>query len=204
MTEHQSEETRRNQILRAALELFTNRGYEETPMEQIADKAGLSKGAIYWYFDGKLAILLALTDEAVQASIDRLQELAHSKYSGPRALYLVHREMYDNSCPTPGQERLIGQLVHLSNRYPDIQSKLIEYQSAWDVAAAGLIEEGIRGGVFRQVNARALSQAIGAMYGGLRMRQEVEPEIDAVGCLEVATRLFFDALIIDPALKSSL
>jgi len=43
----------KDDILTAAVELFAAGGYHDTSMAKIADKAGISKGTLYWYFSGK-------------------------------------------------------------------------------------------------------------------------------------------------------
>jgi len=56
------EKTRRA-ILAAAVELFARRGYSGTKTEEIARKAGISKGLIYAHFDAKQDILFAILQE---------------------------------------------------------------------------------------------------------------------------------------------
>ncbi|MCP2520353.1 TetR/AcrR family transcriptional regulator [Candidatus Aminicenantes bacterium AC-335-K20] len=46
-------EARKQTILEAAIEIFSRKGYEKTNMEEIAEKAELSKGVIYYYFESK-------------------------------------------------------------------------------------------------------------------------------------------------------
>jgi AcrR family transcriptional regulator len=58
-----SEETR-ERILRAALEMFHDRGFESTTMREIAARAGVATGAAYYYFASKDAIVLAFYDQA--------------------------------------------------------------------------------------------------------------------------------------------
>ena len=48
-----SSEARRAQILEAALRCFSDKGYHETTMDDLAREAGLSKGSLYWYFPSK-------------------------------------------------------------------------------------------------------------------------------------------------------
>jgi AcrR family transcriptional regulator len=63
---------REEHILRAAVRCFARDGYRGTTMEQIAEEAGISKGAAYVYFPSKEAIFLALYDAwgcALQAEI---------------------------------------------------------------------------------------------------------------------------------------
>ncbi|RME16999.1 MAG: TetR/AcrR family transcriptional regulator, partial [Alphaproteobacteria bacterium] len=58
-------EHRRDELLDAALDLFGERGYAQTSVAAIARRAGLSKGAVYLYFDSKQAILEGLVKRAL-------------------------------------------------------------------------------------------------------------------------------------------
>src|SRR5262245_40820412 len=53
-------EARPEEILDAALAVFTDLGFARAKVEDVAARAGLSKGAVYLYFDSKTAILTAL------------------------------------------------------------------------------------------------------------------------------------------------
>jgi AcrR family transcriptional regulator len=55
-----SADERRKDILEAAVKLFGERGFNETPLEEVAAAAGIAKPTIYLYFDTKEHILLAL------------------------------------------------------------------------------------------------------------------------------------------------
>lgn len=46
-----------------ALRLFTEQGYEATSLRQIADEMGINKASLYYYFDGKEAIVQSLLDQ---------------------------------------------------------------------------------------------------------------------------------------------
>lgn len=66
-------EARRDAILEAALRLFGEGGFDGTSVEAIAREAGLSKGALYLYFESKLAILEELfRRRSLIADIERL------------------------------------------------------------------------------------------------------------------------------------
>ncbi len=58
-------EARPNEVLDAALTLFTEQGYSKTTVEQVARRAGLSKGAVYLYFPSKQAILEGLVTRTI-------------------------------------------------------------------------------------------------------------------------------------------
>jgi AcrR family transcriptional regulator len=58
---------RRRQLLGAAQEIFVAQGYHAAAMDEIAERAGVSKPVLYQHFPGKLELYLALLDESVDA-----------------------------------------------------------------------------------------------------------------------------------------
>ena len=54
---------RRAQLLEAAQEVFVGSGYHAAAMDEIADRAGVSKPVLYQHFPGKLDLYLALLDQ---------------------------------------------------------------------------------------------------------------------------------------------
>lgn len=66
----------RQQILQAALELFSTQGFEATSMSQIADAVGIRKASVYSHFESKQALLDALLQETLE-QYDR-----HSLFAG--------------------------------------------------------------------------------------------------------------------------
>lgn len=64
----------RSAILKAANELFLEKGYDAVSLEEIAGAAGVTRGAVHWHFRNKQGLLLAIRDEARLP----LQELADS------------------------------------------------------------------------------------------------------------------------------
>ncbi|WP_168581994.1 TetR/AcrR family transcriptional regulator [Gephyromycinifex aptenodytis] len=61
---------RRAQLLGAALEVFVEYGYHAAGMDEIADRAGVSKPVLYQHFPGKLELYLALLDSATEQLVD--------------------------------------------------------------------------------------------------------------------------------------
>ena len=69
---------RRRQLLDAALELFVTRGYHAAAMDEIAERAGVSKPVLYQHFPGKLELYLALLDESVDTLVDKVRDALKS------------------------------------------------------------------------------------------------------------------------------
>lgn len=64
---------RRNQLLGAAQEVFVAHGYHAAAMDDIADRAGVSKPVLYQHFPGKLELYLALLDQHCEALLEAVR-----------------------------------------------------------------------------------------------------------------------------------
>ena len=60
------------EILEAALAVFAQKGFAATRLDDVAAKAGITKGTIYLYFDSKQALFEALARQSVGAQIDQV------------------------------------------------------------------------------------------------------------------------------------
>lgn len=59
----------RNDLLEAAARVLAERGFREASMDEIAERAGYSKGALYWHFEGKDDLFFALLDERIDRPV---------------------------------------------------------------------------------------------------------------------------------------
>ena len=65
----QDREEKRAEIVLAATTLFTDSGYDETPMSKVASAAGVTTNTIYWYFADKDALLVAVLDHVLESAL---------------------------------------------------------------------------------------------------------------------------------------
>ncbi|MEW5630233.1 helix-turn-helix domain-containing protein [Streptomyces hydrogenans] len=75
----------RDEILAAAAELFTVRGYTATSTRTIAERTGLRQASLYHYFDGKEAILAELLEGTVRPSLEVARRLVSEAEAAPEA-----------------------------------------------------------------------------------------------------------------------
>lgn len=73
-TKEEAEKTRAR-ILTSALSLFVKKGYEHTTFTDIAARLKMTKGAVYWHFETKEALLVALVEEMIEKFRRQLGEL---------------------------------------------------------------------------------------------------------------------------------
>ena len=74
-------EDRPSEILAAALRIFSIKGYASTKLDEVAKEAGVSKGTLYLYFEGKEALFKAVVREFVLPQIEKAEEHAEH-YTG--------------------------------------------------------------------------------------------------------------------------
>ena len=89
---------RRNTILSAALQLFENKGYLETSMEEIAETADVARGTLYNHFESKAEVLLALTNSVSTqwlAKGEKELALSHSAKNAIREVLGTAAEWFD-------------------------------------------------------------------------------------------------------------
>lgn len=66
---------KRMEILKAAIDLFSENGFERTTVDEIAARANVGKGTIYLYFANKEQIFIAIIESGIQYILNRMNEI---------------------------------------------------------------------------------------------------------------------------------
>ncbi len=104
----------RKKILDAAGEIFSRDGIAKTTLEQIAQQAGVTRGAIYWHFKGKQDLLQTLFDEQ-KLPLERSLAKDIDLDTGWRLLRKVLIETVSGDTPRRLSEIMIYQRVHTTD-----------------------------------------------------------------------------------------
>ncbi len=151
---------RPSQIVSAAVELFRDRGFEATRLEDVADKAGVSKATIYLYFESKEDLFYALIREKVVPLLDQTIAQADS-FEGPASTFLKMKAQGLGRLFAHSEQGAILKLVTSeARRFPE----LADYYRT-EVPARGLeniskvIRRGIDEGEFRECDTHAAATA---------------------------------------------
>jgi AcrR family transcriptional regulator len=72
---------KRDEVVRAASQLFIADGFDATPMSRIADAAEVTPNTIYWYFKDKDAVLLAVLNEVVNDALTEYESISERPIS---------------------------------------------------------------------------------------------------------------------------
>ena len=159
-------EARPEEILDAALEEFTSRGFEAARMEDIAKRAGLSKAAIYLYFPSKVAVLEALIEAKVGPLAKGVQDLSASGLADPLTALRMLATMAAHRIADPALFAVPRLVIGISGRFPEIAKYYREHvvEKARGALEA-VIEAAMAKGQIRRVDKAAVVRAfIGPLF----------------------------------------
>lgn len=139
-------DARREDILTAAHDLFSRKGFHGTTIPDIAQAAGISTGLIYYIFPSKEEILLACCEEIALLHLDYFSQSSHIADPLERFDYIV-RELYTSL--DRGSKRLIIMYRDSSTLPRETRHRILDMIKNLDNRFLELFEEGQRTGVFR-------------------------------------------------------
>ena len=171
---------RKEELLQTALDLFAERGYENTPVQAITDAIGIAKGTFYHYFDSKEALLNELVfffaehifgrarsqiAECDGNAIDKLRILAGGTAQ-------VKMEMLEVTLP-------MGRMLRQPENRLVMERLVDEYGSQLTEVMHQIIEEGVEEGLFHVTRADMAAEIVVALLFGLgRSKSAVSMQVD--------------------------
>jgi AcrR family transcriptional regulator len=186
------EETRRRQILDAAEKVFVVRGIDKARMDDIVEESGLSKGALYWYFKSKDAIIRAVVDRVFISEMREAETLVSAEGSASERLKtfvgFAVREYKRIEKLLP----LAYEFVALAARSKTVRETVVIYFNRYKDILADVIQQGIDRGEFKPCDPKTMAISVISMYEGMAMLWFIEPNLvdwDVMGLEPIETIL---------------
>jgi AcrR family transcriptional regulator len=138
----------RERIVRAALEVFAEKGYHRATIADVVRASGLSVGAIYTHFAGKEALFLSSCDVVAEQGLDELGtrlagiETTEARLRAAIAYYVETIDAFDGA---PGQVTLVSAWSE-ADAEPGVRQMLVRRRERLVGAATLLLQEGIARG----------------------------------------------------------
>ncbi len=167
-------EERRKQILDAAVQVFAERGLHEARMDDIAERSGLSKGALYLYYKSKDAIIAALMRQFFKFGMRDLQRLREGEGPVSERLLAYTRHVAAEMQRMLAVASLAWEFYAIAARQKVVREYFKAYFSEYRQALAALIQIGIDRGEFRAVDAEQVAITITGLYEGLALLAVVD------------------------------
>jgi AcrR family transcriptional regulator len=177
-------ETRRQQILAAALRCFSRDGFHNTTTADIVRESGVSQGTLYLYFATKDDIILALADDRHQgeAFINALAQEEQDPIRGLMSLIELHGQGLSD------ERRLDGRRVGIQGwsealRNERIRTSVVEGTTIVRAAIVRLIRRGQGTGQIRaEIDPDGAARVLIATFQGLVLQMTLEGAVDLHGC----------------------
>ena len=146
-------DARPEEILTAALDVFTERGFAATKLEDVAKKAGVTKGTIYLYYENKEALFKAIVRNTIVPVIAKGEALAQAFTGSARDLF---EKLVREYWRLVGETELSGipkLMMAEAGNFPELARFYYqEVVTRGHKLMAGVLERGIKAGEFRPVN----------------------------------------------------
>ena len=160
MTQISKEESRKNQILDAALEVVVEKGYADCRMDDIVETSGLSKGTIYWYYKSKKEVFLSLINHWVNkfgVTLNHIVEEDLSASDQLHELFAFFLDIYENK---PDVLKAELEFWALASRDSDFRKKTqAVYRELLELIEA-IVSKGVESGEFKNVEIKVAALSI--------------------------------------------
>lgn len=198
MTRHLPESERRGQILRAARAVFIEKGYLSARVEDVAQRANLSKGAVYFYFESKRAIFDALVEEEHALTIRFLNEAERDTRPAAIKLMDLGRQYLDYFAGLKSPPRFFLVMSEMSIRDEDIRNRVNAIHQRFVEGIARVISQGIDEGTFARYDPTAVGQMLKAIIDGLAGQSAIGMRPDVERLSTDGIRMILNGLLAPP------
>ena len=183
----------RENILKAAAQIFQEKGYHAASMQDIAEAVDLKKGSLYHHVSSKQDILLALLDEALELIFDRLQPIQDEIFSPSTKL----RQLMNAYLSFLVENRSLSSVLLLEYRSlePELKKQHIPRRDRVESIWIETIEEGIKVGEFNSSDPGITTKALfGALNWAITWYREDGP-LSPDQIADQLTDLFLEGLL---------
>ncbi|MFE6686295.1 TetR/AcrR family transcriptional regulator [Streptomyces sp. NPDC057743] len=177
LTREESRRQTRDRLLSAAAELFTERGVNGTSVEQIAERAGYTRGAFYGNFEDKNALVAEVLHSRTSREVEEVRALTQDATSLADALDRLRAWNRDRAQHLPQWLALRMELVLHALRNDALRPRLAERERlARNAHATGLEQAFATRGVAPPADPAFLALIVHALEDGLLIQRLLTPE----------------------------
>jgi AcrR family transcriptional regulator len=196
LTREDKRQANRARILQGARKVFGRRGYHGATIEEIADEAGLSNGAIYYNFENKEDLFLALLDEWRAELIQDVESTfgIGGSEAPQEQLQNELREIVQSFSPSREWRLLLLEFVAYAARNPKFRARFVAGRRKFKAAVTDALEARIATlGVQPSLPAEHLALLLTALVNGLSVDELTEPGTVPDGLLAGAVNALLES-----------
>jgi AcrR family transcriptional regulator len=178
----------RDLLLSAAEKVFASVGYEKAQVDEIAETAGFSKGALYAHFTSKEELFLALYEKKKVSYLANFRRALESAVTREGKIDAI-RSFYIDLAKEKEWALISLEVKLFLTRYPEVRERLLQ------------IDERIGDSIARSLtrllgnSARAAGEALGGIFPALVLESSLEPDVLTERKMRTMLGTIFDALL---------
>ena len=183
----------RARILDAAEDVFVKEGFERAQLEQIAAKAGNTRGAVYAHFSSKEDLFLALLEQRMQSRVQEYEATLHRLPTRSLRKAAI-REFYTSSAADKGWAILTLEFKLFALRHPEARSRL---RNVYSMIHPANVSQTLLFGAMKPEDKRLADvggAALSALRGGLVLESYFKPKLLTQKEVRLVLGRAFDAL----------
>jgi AcrR family transcriptional regulator len=170
---------RREQLLEAALEVISERGFADTRIADVAERAEISPALVIYYFATRDQLLT----EAIRLSEDRWYAEGIARISAIKSTARRLEELIAMSClPDTETDDQLSWVIWLdmwtqAARHPEVAAVRQEFDDRWRQTITDLVREGQREGEFAAIDADDFAIALSSLLDGFAVQSALEDPV---------------------------
>jgi AcrR family transcriptional regulator len=179
LTRADKRQANRTRILQAARKVFARLGYHGATIEAIADEAGLSNGAVYYNFENKEDLFLALLEDwraEMIRDVESALAAVDDRAPGQAQLRAAMRSLAETVSPSREWRLLLFEFVTYAARNPKFRARFAAGRRKFKAALTQALERRIAAvGLEPSVAPQHLALLVTALVNGLSVDELTEP-----------------------------
>ena len=191
LTQERRRRQTREHLLAAAAEVFALRGYHEATLEEIATRAGFTKGAVYSNFSGKEDLFLTLTEVHVDEMLSQVRSMMDSsEVPAADRLEEFARLAAENFEHERSSNALFFEFWLYASRHPKARERLAAIDRAQSAAIESMVmDEQKRRGERAVRQSDVLAKLVVALFHGIGVVGMIDPDAVDATFFEAAVQM---------------
>jgi len=167
----------RDELARSAFELFAEHGINKVTLDDVAAKAGVTKGSLYWHYHSKKEVILA----AAAVYYRDWQQQAHSEIAAATDPVEQIRRVWRMSvtiCLFDRARRTFStELFAIALHDPEIRASWAQFYDTVRELYVGLVQAAYNAGSLRIADPRRTTEWMLATFEGMKHRASFQPQM---------------------------
>ena len=185
LTRAEQREQTRGCLVEAAAKVFTRRGYDKASLDEVAEEAGFTKGAVYSNFKGKEDLFLATIDAHFEERLKSIKRVLEEEPDEQGTAHAAGMDFMNKLNADPEYFALFFEFWAYAQRNPAVKKKFLPRVQRFRSALAELLPD----------QSEQVAAMLIAMAAGVAMERELDPKAVPDDMYALMLQFFFRGML---------